>query len=153
MTRRKERMSRSKSRTMWLAWLAWGIFGAIFVFEDTGGGTGWFAWLMTAPFWVCFALWPALWAWLWFRKDPEAVDFDDDLQCDGKALRVVIRNGIAYAEPEQLKALFGQSIDRSKVMKLPGGNEDFVQLQLDEDSPEQQRLMMLVNNVILERSR
>ena len=39
MTRRPVKMGVSRARTGWLLWLAWGIFGAIFLFEDAGGGS------------------------------------------------------------------------------------------------------------------
>ena len=49
---------------MWLAWIAWGVIGSIFLFEDSRGGSGWLSFLLTSPFWLLFAVWPFIWLWL-----------------------------------------------------------------------------------------
>lgn len=125
MPRRKQKFSREKSRTMWLAWCAWAVMGSIFVFEDTQGGTGWLAWTMTAPFWIAFALWPFLWLRLISGRRPEYVEIDDDIAAGEKKCRLVQKEGRRYLEKTALKDVFGVDDDLETV-KLPGGNEEFV---------------------------
>ncbi|MDO4938098.1 MAG: hypothetical protein Q4E62_09290 [Sutterellaceae bacterium] len=127
MARRKQKMSRAKSRTAWLAWLAWGIFGTIFVFEDTVGGSGLFAWIFTAPFWVMFAVWPFMWAYLKMRMTPEMVEVDDDIVVGETKCRLVQKDGVRYVERASFEAAFEQKLTEPTV-KLAGGDEDFVEL-------------------------
>lgn len=128
MPRRIQRMSRAKARTAWLAWCAWAMFGSIFVFEDTAGGSGVFAWIFTAPFWVLFALWPFLWVWLKFRRDPHAVDIDDDITVEGLTARLVRKDGVDYVEIEPFCATF-KLPEPDEEVHLPGGNERFARLE------------------------
>ena len=116
MARRKQKFSREKARTMWLAWSAWLFIGGIFVFEDTQGGTGWLTWTMTAPFWLAFILWPFLWAYLATRRNPEYVEMDDDIRAGDAVCRLVQKNGVRYAEKSALDAAFDLQI-RLKTMK------------------------------------
>ena len=64
---------------MWLAWIAWGVIGSIFLFEDSRGGSGWLSFLLTSPFWLLFAVWPFIWLWLVTRRNDEWVEIDDDV--------------------------------------------------------------------------
>lgn len=126
MIRRKQKLSRSKSRTAWLAWIAWGIVGSIFVFEDTEGGSGIFAWIFTAPFWLVFALWPFLWMWLKMRNDPVLVEIDDDITAAGRTARLVQKDGIRYVETAPFADVFG--VHAAGCVRLPGGDEAFTRL-------------------------
>lgn len=127
MPRRKQKLSRRKSRTMWLAWIAWGVFGAIIQFEDTQGGSGTLSLILTSPFWLAFAVWPFLWLWIRTRKDPTMVDFDDDVSVDGKTARLIIKDGKRYAQAESFAEIFG--VKTAGTVKLAGGDEDFVCLE------------------------
>ena len=151
MTRRKQKLSRSKSRTAWLAWLAWGIFGSIFLFEDTEGGSGVFAWIFTAPFWLMFAAWPLLWVWLKSRRDPALVEIDDDIAAGDAAARLVQKDGVRYAEAEGLRKTFGVEVPRSKTVRLAGGDEDFVRIddlrELSRDAEGLRRWLEVVDSV------
>ena len=129
MTRRKQKLSRARARTMWLAWCAWGVIGSIFLFEDTAGGTGWLSLILTAPFWVMFALWPLLWAYLRFRNDPALVEMDDDFPAPHGAVRVVQKDGVRFAEIGSLVRAFG--LDAAQVgsaQTIEGGDELFAPL-------------------------
>lgn len=127
MTRRKQKFSREKSRTMWLAWCAWLVIGGIFVFEDTQGGTGWLTWMMTAPFWVAATLWPFLWIWLVTRRDTAFVEIDDDIVSDTCKCRMVQKNGVRYTEKDDVTKTFAIKAPLSSV-KLEGGDELFVKI-------------------------
>lgn len=124
--RRKQRLSAGKSKTMWLAWLAWGIIGSIFLFEDSQGGSGVFSFILTSPFWLAFALWPFLWLWLKTRKDPAMVEIDDDITADGKTARLVLKDGVKYVQAEPFSETFRVKIE--KTVKLAGGDENFARL-------------------------
>ncbi len=125
MARRKQKISREKSRTMWLAWSAWLFIGGIFVFEDTQGGTGWLAWTLTAPFWLAFILWPFFWAYLATRRNPEYVEIDDDIRADDSVCRLVQAGGVRYAEKASLLAAF-HIRGTLPTRILAGGTEVFV---------------------------
>lgn len=127
MARRQQKMSRAKSKTAWLAWLAWGIFGTIFVFEDTLGGSGTFAWILTAPFWVMFAVWPFLWLWLKTHVKPEMVEVDDDIVRGNVKCRLVQKEGVRYLERTSFESAFAIQLT-GPFVKLPGGQEDFIAL-------------------------
>ena len=127
MSRRKQKFSREKARTMWLAWSAWLFIGGIFVFEDTQGGTGWLTWTMTAPFWLAFVLWPFLWAYLASRRNPEYVEIDDDIRAGDTVCRLVQKDGTRYAGKTSLDAAFHIK-GALTTCKLAGGSEDFVPL-------------------------
>ena len=106
MARRKQKISREKTRTMWLAWSAWLFIGGIFVFEDTQGGTGWLTWTLTAPFWLAFVVWPFLWGYLATRRNPDYVEIDDDIRTDDSVCRLVQKDGVRYAEKASLLSAF-----------------------------------------------
>lgn len=112
---------------MWLAWIAWGVFGAIIQFEDTQGGSGTLSLILTSPFWLAFAVWPFLWLWIRTRKDPTMVDFDDDVTVDGKTARLIIKDGKRYVQAESFAEIFG--VKTAGTVKLAGGDEDFVCLE------------------------
>lgn len=143
MARRQQKMSRAKSRTAWLAWLAWGIFGTIFVFEDTLGGSGAFAWIFTAPFWVMFAVWPFLWVWLKTRVKPEMVEADDDIVAGDVKCRLVQKDGVRYVERLSFETAFAIKL-KGPFVKLSGGDEDFVPLagilKLTQENKENEKL-------------
>ena len=127
MPRRKQKLSRSKSRTAWLAWLAWAIVGSIFMFEDTEGGSGTFALILTAPFWFVFVLWPFLWIWLKTRRDPALVEIDDDITAAGRTARLVQKEGVRYVETAPFAAAFG--VAAKGTVRLPGGDEAFTPVE------------------------
>ena len=144
MTRRKQKLSRAKARTMWLAWCAWGVLGSIFLFEDTAGGTGWLSLILTGPFWLMFAAWPLLWAYLRFRKDPALVEMDDDFPAPKGTVRVVQKDGVRYAELETLAKAFGVDADQiDSVKTIEGGEERFAAFdslrRLAGDNPDLQK--------------
>ena len=128
MARRKQKFSREKARTMWLAWSALLFIGGIFVFEDTQGGTGWLTWTMTAPFWLAFILWPFLWAYLATRRNPEYVEMDDDIRAGDAVCRLVQKNGVRYAEKSALDAAFDLK-GKLPTITLEGGDEKFVPIE------------------------
>ena len=125
MARRQQKLSRAKSRTAWLAWAAWGVFGSIFLFEDTMGGSGVFAWILTAPFWIMFVVWPFLWVWLKTRRSPELVEIDDDIVAGDVKCRMVQKEGVRYVERDSFEKAFDLVSERPFV-KIPGGDEDFI---------------------------
>lgn len=129
MPRRQQKLSSAKSRTAWLAWCAWGVFGSIFMFEDTAGGSGVFAWIFTAPFWVLFALWPLLWAWLRLRRAPGLVEIDDDITAGGATARLVQSEGIRYVEAAPFAQAFNLNLKGIETASIPGGGEVFVKLE------------------------
>lgn len=128
MTRRKQKMSRAKARTGWLAWICWGIVGSIFLFEDTAGGTGWLTLILTSPFWLAFALWPFLWIALKMNKSPEYVESDEDFTFSALTLRVVQKDGVRYLEKDAVAELLAGKCSAEPVA-LPGGEEVFVRLE------------------------
>lgn len=134
MPRRLQKLSRAKSRTCWLAWCAWAVVGTIFVFEDTLGGSGTFAWILTGPFWLAFAGWPVLWLWLKHASRTRAgwVEMDDDIRLEeeGGAVvcRVVQKEGVRYVEAASFAAAFGR-LPQAGAVKLAGGDEDFVPVE------------------------
>ena len=82
------RMSKTKAARAWMVWAIWGMLGTAFTMEGTTGTEGLgglgMAALLTAPFWLAFAVWPFFWLWrlvrdrrLWTEKvellvhDPE----------------------------------------------------------------------------------
>ena len=126
MARRRQKLSKARARTAWLAWCAWGVIGSIFLFEDAAGGTGWLTMILTAPFWLMFALWPVLWAWLRFRTAPDSVEMDEDFPVAGKFIRVVQKDGERFAEKASFAAVFpGQAKKFEETRKIPGGDEEF----------------------------
>lgn len=112
---------------MWLAWSAWGVIGAIFVFEDIKGGSGWLTLLMTSPLWVAFAVWPFLWLWLRSKRDPSYVEIDDDIVAGDVKCRMVQKDGIRYMQKDDLK-LFNIE-ENLKAVTLEGGDELFVNVE------------------------
>lgn len=128
MPRRQQKLSFAKSRTAWLAWCAWGVFGSIFVFEDTAGGSGVFAWIFTAPFWVLFALWPFVWVWLKARRAPDLVEIDDDITAGEMTARLVQYNGVRFVEAHPFAQTFGVKLEAIETVAIPGGDETFVRL-------------------------
>lgn len=127
MTRRGQKLSGAKSKTMWLAWLAWGIIGSIFVFEDAAGNSAWLTLLLTAPFWLMFAVWPFLWLWLKTRRNPNWVEMDDDIVAGDKTARLVQKDGVRYVDMDAFAAVFETPTDLPYVT-LPGGDERFVKV-------------------------
>lgn len=125
MKRRSQKLNPSKAKTMWLAWLTWGVMGSIFVFEDVSGGTGWLTLLLTAPFWLMFAVWPVLWLWLATRRNPDWVELDDDIIAGEKMARLVQHNGVRYVDMDAFSFVFGTPTDLDFV-NIPGGDERFV---------------------------
>ena len=126
MARRRQKLSKARARTAWLAWCAWGVIGSIFLFEDVAGGTGWLTMILTAPFWLMFALWPVLWAWLRLREAPESVEMDEDFPVAGKSIRVVQKDGERFAEKASFAAVFpGEAGKLKETRKIPGGDEEF----------------------------
>lgn len=141
MARRRQKLSKARARTAWLAWCAWGVIGSIFMFEDAAGGTGWLTTILTAPFWLMFALWPVLWAWLRLRVNPDCVEMDEDFPADGKSIRVVQKDGERFVERASFAAVFpGQADKLQELRRIPGGDEEFVPfaaiLRLAGDNPE-----------------
>lgn len=128
MTRRLQKLSRAKARTAWLAWAAWGVLGTIFLFEDTLGGSGIFAWIFTAPFWAVFVAWPFLWVWLKTRKYPEWVEADDDITAETVKCRLVQKDGVRYVDKHEAEEKFGIAL-QCDVVKIPGGDENFAALE------------------------
>lgn len=61
------RMSKTKAGRAWMAWAIWSMLGTAFTMEGTthAGGIGGLgmAVLLTAPFWLAFALWPFFRLW------------------------------------------------------------------------------------------
>ncbi len=127
MKRRQQKLSRSKQKTAWLAWAAWGVVGSVFLFEDIEGGSGYFSFLLTSPFWLMFAVWPFLWLWLKSRRDPALVEIDDDITAAGKTARLVQKEGVRYVESAPFSAVFG--VKARGTVKLAGGDEDFTRLE------------------------
>lgn len=128
MARRKQKISREKSRTMWLAWSAWLFIGGIFVFEDTQGGTGWLTWTLTAPFWLAFVVWPFLWGYLATRRNPDYVEIDDDIRTDDSVCRLVQKDGVRYAEKASLLSAFDIR-GALPTQTLAGDTEEFVPIE------------------------
>lgn len=152
MARRQQKLSRAKSRTAWLAWCAWGVFGSIFLFEDTFGGSGVFAWIFTAPFWVMFALWPLIWVWLKTRRNEALVEADDDISTEDAACRLIQKDGLRYVERESFEKAFGILL-KGPFEKIAGGDEDFVLLAsvepLAKDNKKLQQWLELVATIPL----
>lgn len=127
MTRRKQKFNSAKARTLWLAWSAWGVIGAIFVFEDLKGGSGWLTILLTLPLWGAFVVWPFLYGWLRTRRDATYVEIDDDIVSEDKVCRMVQKNNVRYGVKDDIEHVFGLQINVETV-KLEGGDESFVPL-------------------------
>ena len=128
MTRRRQKFSRTKTRTAWLTWLAWGIMGSIFGFEDIRGGSGWLTVIMTSPFWILFIVWPFLWLWLVNQKNAALVEIDEDISTDTDTARLVQKDGVRYVEAPPFLQTFHINADMPTVL-LPGGDEHFVELE------------------------
>ena len=53
----------------WTLWIAWGLVGGALLLNDAGNGTGVLSFILVAPFWGLWLLWPtyrsvrAVWAW------------------------------------------------------------------------------------------
>lgn len=128
MTRRYQRLSHARSKTCWLVWFAWAMFGSIFVMEDTRGGTGWLTWILTSPFWIAFGMWPILWLWTRFTKNPSWVEMDEDIPADGVTVRLVQKDGVRYVDAAEAARVFGLP-KTWPTIKIPGGEEDFARIE------------------------
>ena len=131
MTRRPVKMGVSRARTGWLLWLAWGIFGTIFLFEDAGGGSLVLSFLLTAPLWCLWAAWPLLWLWRVAVKNPATVTLDDDIEAAGIRARLVVKDGVQYVEKEAFSRAFHCAVpEGAQNQSLSGGDEVFVRLDV-----------------------
>lgn len=128
MTRRYQRLSRARARTFWLVWLAWAMFGSIFVMEDERGGTGWLTIILTSPFWIAFVLWPFLWAWTRFTRNPTWVEMDEDIPAGEVTARLVQKDGVRYADAAQILSVFGVK-GPWPLTHIAGGDEAFVRIE------------------------
>ena len=129
MQRRPVKMSRARARTGWLLWLAWGIFGSIFLFEDNAGGSLTLSFLLTSPLWCLFAAWPFLWLWRVLQKEPAQVTIDDDIVAGDVKARLVEKDGVRYVEAASFCEAFHCDRPPAAAVKLPGGDEDFLPLE------------------------
>lgn len=129
MPRRPVKFSRARARTGWLLWLFWGIFGAIFLFEDHAGGSLTLSFLLTAPLWLMFALWPLLWFWRIIRRDPTQVTIDEDIAVGENVARLVEKDGVRYVEAQPFLAVFHGEKPKAAGVKLEGGEEVFLPLE------------------------
>ena len=129
MQRRPVKMGRARARTGWLLWLAWGIFGSIFLFEDNAGGSLTLSFLLTSPLWCLFAAWPFLWVWRVLQKDSAMVTVDDDIVVGDVKARLVEKDGIRYVEAAPFCEAFQCERPPAAAVTLAGGDEQFLPLE------------------------
>ena len=129
MQRRPVKMGRARARTGWLLWLAWGIFGSIFLFEDNAGGSLTLSFLLTSPLWCLFAAWPFLWLWRVLQKDSAMVTVDDDIVVGDVKARLVEKDGIRYVEAAPFCEAFQCERPPVAAVTLAGGDEQFLPLE------------------------
>lgn len=68
------RLSSTKAKRAWMVWAIWGMLGTSLTMEGTHGFFGLnglsVAGLLTAPFWLAFALWPIFYFWRRWHDRP-----------------------------------------------------------------------------------
>lgn len=111
----------------WMIWIAWGVIGGALILNDVKAGTGALSFVLVAPFWGVWLLWPFYRAarawWRWQYEGTSAEWNGTYYEFDGRQIRILMQgDSIWIAADDVFEALDlrGRQRNPARVREIAG---------------------------------
>ena len=90
----------------WMLWVTWGVIGGALFLNDIKTGTGALSFILVAPFWAVWLLWPTYrFIRAWWRWQYEGLSAESNgayYEFDGRQIRILMQGDLIWISAEDV---------------------------------------------------